>query len=100
MDILKRIKELQEARGWSNYRLARNAELSERSLNNLFRLKNLPTIPTLEALCGAFNITLSQFFTESGEAVELTQEQSEMLDRWNRLTKEQQRALLELFRTM
>jgi transcriptional regulator with XRE-family HTH domain len=80
--------------------LAKEAGISEGSLNNMFRLLNIPTIPTLEVLCKSFDITLSQFFMESGVAVELTPEQSEMLDLWNTLSKEQKRALLELFRTM
>jgi transcriptional regulator with XRE-family HTH domain len=100
MDVLRRIRELQKMRGWSNYRLAKESGVSEGSLNNLFRLKNSPTIPTLEALCKGMNITLAQFFAESGEAASLTPAQAEMLDGWNKLTKEQQRALLELIRTM
>jgi transcriptional regulator with XRE-family HTH domain len=100
MDILRRIHDLQELRGWSNYRLAKESGIPEGTLNNLFRLKNVPTFSTLEALCKGMNITLAQFFTENGEAVHLTPTQNEMLDIWNKLSKEQQRALLELFRTM
>jgi transcriptional regulator with XRE-family HTH domain len=98
MDILKRIEELRNKRGWSNYRLAREANISEGSLNNLFRLNNQPTIPTLEALCAGFGISLSQFFAEADEAVVLSDEQKEMLDLWNTLDKEQKTALLELLR--
>jgi DNA-binding Xre family transcriptional regulator len=42
MDILVQIKKLRNERGWSNYRLAREAGISENSLNNLFRRNNLP----------------------------------------------------------
>jgi transcriptional regulator with XRE-family HTH domain len=100
MDILNRIRELQAARGWSNYRLAKQAGLSEGSLNNMFRLNNLPTIPTLEAICRGLDITLAQFFAEDNEPVELTPEQSEILALWNTLSKKQKRALLDLFRVM
>jgi len=100
MEILERIKQLRDNRGWSNYRLAKEANISEGSLNNLFRLNNQPTIPTLESICAGFNITLSQFFAESDEAVVLNAEQKEMLDMWNSLTKDQKAALLELLRKM
>jgi len=100
MDILKRIKQLQETRGWSNYRLAKESGISEGSLNNMFRLNNLPTIPTLESICKGFGITLSQFFTKGGEAIELSSEQMEMIDIWNTLSAVQKKALLELFRNM
>jgi len=39
MEILERIKQLRDSRGWSNYRLAKEADIAEGSLNNLFRLK-------------------------------------------------------------
>ena len=98
MDILGRIKVLRDERGWSNYRLAKEANISEGSLNNLFRLNNLPTIPTLEAICTGFGISLSQFFAEEGESVVLNKEQKKMLNTWNTLTKEQKSALLELLK--
>ena len=98
MDVLSRIKQLRDARGWSNYRLAKVSGISEGSLNNLFRLNNQPTIPTLEALCKGFDISLSQFFAESSEAVILNPEQKELLDIWNTLNKEQKFALLELLK--
>lgn len=98
MEILERIKQLRDERGWSNYRLAKEAGISENSLNNLFRRNNLPTIPTLESICKGFGITLSQFFAESGEAVELNEAQREMLQTWNTLTDEQKNTLLEFLK--
>jgi len=100
MEILERIKQLRDSRGWSNYRLAKEADISEGSLNNLFRLNNQPTIPTLESICRGFDITLSQFFAAGDEAVVLNAEQKEMLDMWNTLTKDQKTALLELLKKM
>lgn len=98
MNILDRIKQLRDERGWSNYRLAKEANISEGSLNNLFRLNNNPTIPTLEAICSGLSISLSQFFAEGNEAIILNDEQREMLNIWNTLNKEQKTALLELLK--
>ena len=64
MDIIKHIKDLMEERGWTNYRLGKEAGLSQSTITNLFNRNNAPTIPTLEAVCRAFGITLSQFFSE------------------------------------
>ena len=100
MDTLERIKQLKDERGWSNYRLAKEARISEGSLNNLFRLNNQPTIPTLEAICAGFGLSISQFFAEPGEAIVLSEEQREMLDIWNSLSKEQKAALLALLKSM
>jgi transcriptional regulator with XRE-family HTH domain len=100
MDILNRIKQLRDERGWSNYKLAKEAQISEGSLNNLFRLNNQPTIPTLEAICAGFDISLSQFFAAGSEAVVLNDEQKEMLDIWNTLNRDKKAALLELLKKM
>ena len=100
MDILGRIKQLKDERGWSNYRLAKEAEISEGSLNNLFRLNHQPTMPTLEAICKGLGVSVSQFFAGEDEAVVLSGEQKEMLDVWNRLKQEQRVSLLEFLRTI
>ena len=98
MDILEQIKKLRDERGWSNYKLARQAGISENSLNNLFRRNNLPTIPTLESICKGFGITLSQFFAEQGEPIQLNNNQREMLMTWDALTEEQKETLLEFLK--
>ena len=68
MDLLGRIQQLRDKRKWSNYKLAKETNISEGSLNNLSRLNNQPTISTLESICKGFGISLSQFFAD-GEAV-------------------------------
>lgn len=100
MDVQKRIKQLMAERGWTDYQLAKEADLSHSTISNMFNRNNAPTLPTIEALCRAFRITLSQFFAEGSEPVELTERQREMLLRWNTLTDEQQKKLLDLMSTM
>ena len=100
MDVLGKIKKLKNERGWSNYKLAKEAHMSDGSLNNLFRLNNQPTIPTLELICAGLGISLSQFFADDSEAVFLNEEQRNMLDIWNTLNQEQKYALLELMKKM
>ena len=100
MDVLERIKTLRDSRGWSNYRLAKEADIHEGTLNNLFRLNNQPTIPTLEAICNGLGITLAQFFMDDGDAVVLNAEQRDLLDTWNALNQEQKAALLEFLKKM
>ena len=51
MDILGKIRRLQEERGWSENHLAEQAHLSQSTINSLYRKGNVPTIPTLEAIC-------------------------------------------------
>ena len=56
----------------------------------------VPTIPSLEKICGAFGITLSQLFAEGNAPVSLTEPQKKLLDRWSRLSEEQQSAIFAL----
>ncbi|MDR0916773.1 MAG: helix-turn-helix domain-containing protein [Oscillospiraceae bacterium] len=89
MDILQRITKLREARAWSEYRLAKEAGLSQSTLSNLYKRGNSPTISTLETICTAFGITLSQFFAETDEQPALTDDQRELLEKWVLLTPTQ-----------
>lgn len=99
MDAQKRIRQLMEKRGWTDYRLAKEAKLSHSTVTNMFNRNNAPTLPTLEAVCRAFGITLTQFFTEDGES-QITEEQQKLFSIWSTLTDEQKRLLLDLMNTM
>ena len=100
MDAQKRIKQLMEERGWTDYRLAKESNLSHSTVTNMFNRNNAPTLPALEAICKAFGITLAQFFSESDEPNALTPEQQEVFSRWSSLSDEQKRLLLDLMNTM
>ena len=95
MDAQKRIRELMEERKWTDYRLAKEANLSHSTVTNMFNRNNAPTLPTLEAVCRAFGITLAQFFAE-GEESRLTEEQQKLFSKWSTLTDRQKQILLEL----
>lgn len=100
MDTQKRIRELMAECGWTDYRLAKEANLSHSTVTNMFNRNNAPTLPTLEAVCKAFGITLSQFFSEGDDPSQFTEEQQILFSRWSTLTDEQKRLLLELMNTM
>lgn len=98
MNALERIKQLLTEREWSVYKLSKLSGVSQSTLSNLFNRNNDPSISTLEDICKAFGITLSQFFAEEGELVALNKEQTEMLEKWSTLTSEQKNALLKLLK--
>ncbi len=101
MDTAKRISQLLEERGWTKYKLAIEAGLSQSTIANLFRRNNTPTLSSLEAiLLEAFGITVIQFLSEGEDVPGLSEEQKELFVRWSTLTKEQRIALLELMKTM
>lgn len=98
MDIKKHIKELMDERNWTTYRLSKEAGLSHSTITNIFKRNNAPTFPTLEAVCKAFGITLSQFFSEGNSLEELTAEQRTLFAAWSTLNDEQKEALLLLMK--
>lgn len=95
-DILSMITQYREGRGWTEYQLAERAGLPQSTISSWYRKKMIPTVASLEKICHAFGITLSQLFAENEEAVTLTDNQQKLLQRWDRLTKEQQEALFNL----
>ena len=96
MDILRKITEMRIERGWTEYELAERSDLTQSTISSWYRKNLIPSIPSLEHICDAFGITLSQFFLETDcFSDQITEEQSEILKRWNKLTKEQQKKLAD-----
>ena len=100
MNAQLRIRQLMEERGWTDYRLAKEANLSHSTVTNMFKRNNAPTLPTLEAVCAAFGITLSQFFSEGNNATEITEEQRALFAKWSTLSDKQKEALLKMIDTI
>lgn len=99
-NILVTISEYREARNWSEYQLAEQSGLPQSTISSWYRKNMIPTIPSLEKICNAFGITLSQLFAEGNDAVSLTDSQKLLLDHWSRLTVEQQSVILALIEKM
>ena len=94
MNILERIDELRKERGWSVNYLAMEAELTQSTVNNMYIRKTEPKISTLRAICDAFGITLSEFFSEKSTP------DDELKRRIATLSHEAKSALLTLLRSM
>lgn len=92
MDVLAKIKRLMRERRWTEYKLAKESNLSQSTISNLFLRNTLPTIPTLEAICNAFNMTLSEFFMDEQEKTE----QTLITTKLNRLNKDQQKLIISV----
>lgn len=97
MDCLARIKDLLEERHWTMYQLAQKAEIPQSTLTNLFARNNAPTIPTLEKICFAFGITLSEFFNDKSQ---IDEQEQIVLSRWRSLSPESKSTLTEFLKTI
>lgn len=95
MDVLKRIKDIMEQRGWTEYKLAKESNLSQSTISNMFARNTLPTIPTLEAICKALKISLSEFFLDDKESTK-----TKVMSKYTRLNLEQQELVVKLIENM
>ncbi len=85
--IADRINELCNKRQMTRYRLSQITGLEQSTLSNLMTHKSLPNIITLSRICDGFGITLSQFFQEGDEMLDLSEEQRHVLDTWSALNE-------------
>ena len=99
-DILTEISEYRKARGWTEYQLAEQSGLPQSTISSWYRKQMIPTLPSLEKICTAFGITLSQLFAEGTEPVDLTESQRKLLESWSRLSEDQQAAIFALIDKM
>ena len=96
MDVIQRIDDIMKERGWSYYKLSIESGLSSSTITNIYRRNTVPSITTLEAICNAFGITLSQFFAEEEDFVQLSPEQKEMFDNGLCLSENQKKIVAEI----
>lgn len=94
--VLSTITAYREEKGWTEYQLAERSGLPQTTISS----NTIPTIPSLEKICTAFGITLSQLFSHGDEPVLLTESQQKLLKRWAGLSSEQQALIFSLIEHM
>lgn len=95
MNVLDKIDALRKERGWSLNNLAMEAMLTQSTINNLYTRRAEPKISTLRAICGAFGITLSEFFAD-----EQPDTNEEIYRKIRSLNHEQKKALLVILKSI
>ncbi|MCI8465304.1 MAG: helix-turn-helix transcriptional regulator [Lachnospiraceae bacterium] len=100
INVLERITYYRIQKKWTEYQLAEQSGLTQSTISSWYRKNMIPSIPSLEKICNAFGITLSQFFSTDEEGFSLTSGQKDLLREASRLTPPQQLALIEFFKTL
>lgn len=93
-DILYKIETLRCERGWSIYRLSKESGVPASTIYNLSQCKTEPRLQTLEALCTAFGVRLSDFIAETSANTELSAKQQLCLKYFDALDSAKQEKLL------
>lgn len=99
VNVLNRITYYRTQKGWTEYQLAIESELTQSTISSWYRKKLIPSIPSLEKICNAFGITLSQFFAED-EQFTLTDTQSKLVEASGHLTEDQLLSLISFLNSL
>lgn len=97
-DVLSRIKELREARGWSVYHLAKLSGIPQSTIATWYQKNLYPPVDKIEILCQTFGISLTEFFSD-GTLFEASPEIRDLLHQWALLSSKQKAILLSLIDT-
>lgn len=100
MDVLKRIRDLMEEQNLTSYALAKKSNLAQSTISNFFKRNTVPSVATIESICNALGITLSQFFAEDNEMVCLSNSDKELLKHWSDLTEGQKQGFLTAIKSI
>ena len=99
MDVKARLQRLMDERGWTIYRVAKEAGIPWSTVRNMFKRDTEPSIATLEAICRGMGMTLPQFFDEENE-MGLSEDQRKLMNQYSRLDDHSRRLVSELVDTL
>ncbi|HIT05124.1 MAG TPA: helix-turn-helix transcriptional regulator [Candidatus Scybalocola faecipullorum] len=93
MDIVSKLRKLCSERGWTEYRLAKESHIAQSTISNLIHRGNSPTILTIEKICQAFGITVSEFF-DDGSDILINDNTKRLVKIYDQLNDTQKESLL------
>ena len=100
MDVLRKINKMRLDKKWSVYRLSVESGVSQSTLTNMFNRETLPSITTLELLCSAFGMTLSEFFAEENAISEIKDEDMALLDMYHSISDSARESIFALLKEL
>ena len=99
MDVKERLKQLMDERGWTIYKVAKEANIPWSTVRNMFKRNTEPSIGTLEAICKGMGMTLPQFFDVENQ-MGLTAEQRQLINQWSKLDDRKKKLVIELLKAL
>lgn len=102
IDVVKRINELLGQKGWSNYQLSKQTNISTNTIYGWNKSGAVPSLSNLMKICEALGITVGQFFCGT-EAYALSPDEARILREWfspSDLEKDTLRRMIETFQIL
>lgn len=96
MDVIRKIESMKAERGWTDYELAQHALITQSTIASMKARNSPPKLDTLQAICNAFGITLSQFFLEDERVEVLSKQEKQLIDGFRKLPQNKQKSLIDL----
>lgn len=101
MDVLQKLKQIMNEKHVSEYKLAKLSNVPQSTINSMFRKYNNPSIYTLESICKALDITMSDFFYEEDMPKTIQDDNLHLLvEQWNKLSVRQKQSLVNFLTTL
>lgn len=92
IDVLAKINRLRKERNWTIYKLSEEAMVSQSTMSNMFTRKTMPSLYTLDRICDAFGITLSEFFDNCSDDAD----ESKIISLFRQLNQKDRETLIAL----
>lgn len=96
-DVVGRIKELTDAKGWSFYELAKQAGISANAVYEWDK-GAAPALSSILSICEVMGISEEQFFC-GDDGYQLTEEEKFILNEWFTLSDLEKKAVLSMIDT-
>ena len=96
MDIIAKIEKLKEERGWTDYELSQQSMVTQSTIASMKARNTPPKVDTLQAICGAFGLSLAQFFLEDEKVEVLSVQEKALVEKFRRLPDDKRKAVIEL----
>ncbi len=94
--LYDKIDALRKEKGLSIHGLAQEAGISAMALYHWRERRSSPTLSVLDALCSALGTNLINFLMDENDV----SEHKELIGIWNRLSREQQKSMIALMKSM
>ena len=94
--LYEKIDAMRKEKGLSINGLAQEAGISAMALYHWRERRSSPTLSVLDALCSALGTTLINFLMDENDI----SENEELISVWNRLSREQQKSMIALMKSM
>lgn len=96
MDVIAKLNRLRLERNMSVYRLAELSGVNQSTLANTFSRGTVPSLKNLELICETLGVSLSQFFAEDEEPMQLTVQEIRLITNYRKLPENFREAVSEI----